>query len=154
MDMIVGVISDTHGMLAAAARNALKGVDRILHAGDIDGPEILKLLDAIAPVTAVRGNMDHGGWADDLHSADMISIDGTLIYMLHNLDALDLDPVAAGINVVISGHTHQAHIETIHGVLYLNPGSASHGRYGSPRSIAIIKLAKGRIRPEILALDG
>jgi putative phosphoesterase len=154
MDMIVGVISDTHGMLADAVKNALTGVDRILHAGDIDGPEILKLLDDIAPVTAVRGNMDHGSWADGLHSADMISVGGSLIYLLHNLDALDLDPVAAGINVVISGHTHQAHIETIHGVLYLNPGSASHGRYGSPSSIAILKLAKGRIRPQILTLEG
>lgn len=152
--MIVGVISDTHGMLAAAAKNALTGVDRILHAGDIDGPEILELLDDIAPVTAVRGNMDHGRWADALHPADMISVGGCLIYMLHNLDTLDLDPVAAGIDVVISGHTHQAHMETIHGVLYLNPGSASHGRYGSPSSIAIIKLAKGRIRPEILTLEG
>jgi putative phosphoesterase len=154
MDMIVGVISDTHGRLAAAAKNALKGVDRILHAGDIDGPEILKLLDEIAPVTAIRGNMDHGSWADGLHSEDMISIGGSLIYMLHNLNALDLDPVTAGINIVISGHTHQAHIETIHGVLYLNPGSASHGRYGSPSSIAILKLAKGRIRPQILTLEG
>ena len=152
--MIVGVISDTHGKLAAAARNALVGVDRILHAGDIDGPEILKLLDDIAPVTAVRGNMDHGSWADDLPSADLISIGGTMIYMLHNLDALDLDPVAAGVSAVISGHTHQAHMETIHGVLYLNPGSASHGRYGSSSSIAIIKLAQGRIRPEILTLEG
>jgi putative phosphoesterase len=154
MDMIIGVISDTHGMLAAAAKNALKGVDRILHAGDIDRPGILKVLDDIAPVTAVRGNMDHGSWADALYSTDMISVGGTLFYMLHNLDALDLDPVAAGINVVISGHTHQAHIESIHGVLYLNPGSASHGRYGSPSSIAIIRLAKGRIRPEILTLEG
>lgn len=152
--MIVGVISDTHGTLSAAAKNALSGVDRILHAGDVDGPEILKLLDDIAPVTAVRGNMDHGRWADALHPADMISIGGTLIYMLHNLDALDLDPVAAGIKVVISGHTHQAHIETIHGVLYVNPGSASHGRYGSPSSIAIIKFSNGRIQPEIFTLEG
>lgn len=154
MDMIVGVISDTHGILTAAARNALKGVDRILHAGDIDGPEIFKLLDDIAPITAVRGNMDHGSWADGLHSADMISVGGTLIYMLHNLDALDLDPVAAGIDIVISGHTHQAHVETNHGVFYLNPGSASNGRYGSPSSLAIIKLAKGRIWHEILKLEG
>jgi putative phosphoesterase len=154
MDMIVGVISDTHGILTTAAKRALKGVDRILHAGDIDGPEILKLLAEIAPVTAVRGNMDHGQWADALHPADMISVGGVLIYMLHNLDTLDIDPVAAGVKVVISGHTHQAHIQTIHDVLYLNPGSASHGRYGSPGSIAIIKLAKGRVRPEIFALEG
>lgn len=153
MDMIVGVISDTHGVLSDAAQYALNGVDRILHAGDIDGPEILKLLAGIAPVTAVRGNMDHGSWADELHPADMISIDGILIYMLHNLDALDLDPVAAGVKVVISGHTHQAHIQTIHDVLYLNPGSASHGRYGSPASIAILKFSKERIQPEILSLD-
>jgi putative phosphoesterase len=150
--MIVGVISDTHGRLTAAAGNALKGVDRILHAGDIDGPEIIKLLADIAPVTAVRGNMDHGRWADTLHPTDMISVNGILIYMLHNLDALDLDPVAAGVRIVISGHTHRAQIKTIHDVLYLNPGSASYGRYGSPGSIAIIKLDNNHVEPAIVVL--
>jgi putative phosphoesterase len=154
MDMIVGVISDTHGMLTTAAGNALKGVDRILHAGDIDGPEILQLLADIAPVTAVRGNMDHGRWADALHPTDMMSLSGILIYMLHNLERLDLDPAAAGVKIVICGHTHQAQIKTIDGVLYLNPGSASYGRYGSPGSVAILKLANGRIEPSIVALDG
>jgi putative phosphoesterase len=151
--MIIGVISDTHGFLSVAAQTALKGVDHILHAGDIDGPEILKALAEIAPVSAVRGNMDHGSWANGLHPADMISVDDILFYMLHNLDALDLDPAAAGVKVVISGHTHQAHIQTIHDVLYLNPGSASHGRYGSPASIAILTLSKDRIKPEIITLD-
>lgn len=152
--MIIGVISDTHGMLADAAKNALKGVDRIFHAGDIGGPDIIKALADIAPVSAVRGNMDHGSWADAFHAADMISVDGILFYMLHDRYALDLDPVAAGIKAVISGHTHQARIETIHDVLYLNPGSASQGRYGTPCSIATIQLDKGRVRPKILTLEG
>jgi putative phosphoesterase len=154
MDMIVGVISDTHGVLTAAAANALKGVDRILHAGDIDGPEILKLLADIAPVTAVRGNMDRGPWADALHPADMIHVNGILIYMLHNLDTLDLDPATAGVKVVISGHTHRPFIKAIQDVLYLNPGSASYGRYGSPVSVAIIKFVKGRVEPAIVTLEG
>ena len=151
--MIVGVISDTHGTLSTAAEQALAGVDHILHAGDIDGPDVLEALAAIAPVSAVRGNMDHGSWADALLPADMVTLNGVVIYMLHNLDSLDLDPVAAGVSVVISGHTHQAHIQHIQNVIYLNPGSASHGRYGSPASIARLDLSPGRLHPDIIALD-
>lgn len=150
--MIIGVLSDTHGVLSDAAKQALHGVDQIIHAGDIDGPEVLKTLQAMAPVSAVRGNMDHGGWADQLHPADMLSLNGTMIYVLHNLDILDLDPVAAGVNVVISGHTHRADIRFIRNVLYLNPGSASHGRRGNPPSIAILELDPDRVFPRIVPL--
>ena len=150
--MRIGIISDTHGFLSDDAAKALKGVDQILHAGDIDGPEVLNALADIAPVAAVRGNMDHGSWAESLHMADLISLDGILIYMVHDLTTLDLDPVAAGVKVVVSGHTHQADIHFKHDVLYLNPGSASHGRYGTASSIAILELSSNRLQPRIILL--
>jgi hypothetical protein len=124
-----------------------------LHAGDIDRPEVLDALADIAPVSAVRGNMDHGGWADALHKADLISLNGILIYMIHDLATLDLDAVAAGVKVVVSGHTHQADIQFKQGVLYLNPGSARHGRYGSASSIAILDVSSDRLQPRIILLD-
>jgi hypothetical protein len=151
--MIIGVLSDTHGVLSDAAKEALRGVDQIIHAGDVDGPAVLKTLRTIAPVSAVRGNMDHGSWAEVLHPEDMISLNGTMIYVLHDLDRLDLDPVAAGIEVVISGHTHRPDIRFIRDVLYLNPGSASHGRRGNPPSIAILDLGSDRVSPRIVPLE-
>ena len=151
--MIIGIISDTHGVLSDDAANVLDGVDQILHAGDIDGPEVLDALADIAPVSAVRGNMDHGGWCDTLHTADLISLNGILIYLIHDLATLDLDPVAAGVKVVVSGHTHQADIQFKRDVLYLNPGSASHGRYGSAPSVAILDISSDRLQPRIITLD-
>lgn len=150
--MIIGVLSDTHGVLSDAAKQALRDVDQIIHAGDIDGPAVLKALETIAPVSAVRGNMDHGSWANSLHPVDMLSLNGTRVYVLHDLDILDLDPVAAGIKVVISGHTHRADIRYKRDVLYLNPGSASHGRRGNPPSIAILELGPDRVSPRIVPL--
>ena len=150
--MFIGVISDTHGQLSEAALEALKGVHHIVHAGDIGGPELIPALERIAPVTAVRGNMDHGGWAQKLPPADMVALDGVYVYILHDIHTLDLDPLAAGVKVVISGHTHQAAMKTVDGVLYFNPGSASSGRYASPESVGIIELASNRIVPQILRL--
>jgi putative phosphoesterase len=151
--MIIGIISDTHGVLSDDAVKALDGVDQILHAGDIDGPEVLTALADIAPVWAVRGNMDHGDWADTLHSADLMSLNGILIYLIHDLASLDLDPVAAGVKVVVSGHTHQADIQFKHDILYLNPGSATYSRYGSATSIAILDVSSERLQPRIVILD-
>ena len=152
--MIVGVISDTHGTLHPAVLAAFKGVDRIVHAGDIGGPDVLATLETVAPVTAVRGNMDGDGWAVRLPAADMLDLGGRLFYVLHDLYALDLDPVAAGIQAVISGHTHQASIKRANGILYFNPGSASHGRNGAPPSVGRIKIAANGLHPEIIRLGG
>lgn len=151
--MIIGVISDTHGVLNQGAMQALRGVDQILHAGDIDTPEVLKSLAQIAPVTAVRGNMDQGPWARPLPVTDLMDFNGVNIYMLHSLDLLDLDPAAAGIQVVISGHTHQPEIKTRAGILYFNPGSASYARYGGKISVGRIALGPNGVRPRIIGLE-
>jgi uncharacterized protein len=150
----IGIISDTHGMLTRQAHDALNGVDYILHAGDIGTPEVLQLLNTIAPVHAVRGNMDGGAWCRDLPLTDMVELHATIFYMLHDLNTLDLDPTAAGVQVVIHGHTHQAANKTHAGVLYFNPGSASRpGRPGGPLTMGILELSQGRVDPQIVVLS-
>jgi uncharacterized protein len=150
----IGIISDTHGMLTRHTLDALSGVDHILHAGDIGAPEVLQLLDAIAPVHAVRGNMDGGAWCRDLPFTDMVELSATTFYLLHDLNTLDLDPPAVGVQVVIHGHTHQTDNKTHAGVLYFNPGSASRpGRPGGPLSLGILEITGGRIEPTIIVLD-
>jgi uncharacterized protein len=151
--MIIGIISDTHGLLTSGALKALAGADRIVHAGDIDGPDVLKILARIAPVTAVRGNMDQGHWAQALPVSDLVAFNGTHFYTLHNLDKLDLDPMGAGIQVVISGHTHQPEIKIIQGVLYFNPGSASYGRHGGSLSVGRIEVTADGVHPRIIGLN-
>lgn len=133
--------------------HALRGVDQIIHAGDIDAPEVLKVLAQIAPVTAVRGNMDQGAWAQKLPISDLVDFNGVNIYILHNLDMLDLDPAAAGIGVVISGHTHQPEIKTRRGILFFNPGSASYARHGGKMSVGRIELGADGVRPRIIRLE-
>jgi len=150
----IGIISDTHGHLYQKALDALSGVDHILHAGDIGAPEVLKALLSIAPTQAVRGNMDGGQWCEDLPKTDMIEIEKTTFYLLHDLQALDLDPPLAGVQIVIHGHTHQAANACHDGVLYFNPGSASFGRHGGPLSIGRIDITDGRIVPKIIQLVG
>ncbi len=143
--LTVGVISDTHGVLRPEAAAALAGVDRILHAGDVGTLAVLDALRAIAPTTAVRGNVDHGGWATALPLTDVVRL-GTLdVYMLHDLDALDLDPVAAGFAAVITGHSHQPKAEWTRGVLYLNPGSAGPRRFTLPVTLSILRITGGTI---------
>lgn len=148
----VGVISDTHGLLRPEAASALEGVELILHAGDMGGPAIMAELEEIAPVTAVRGNMD-GGWAAKLPPMDIVSINGVSVCMIHDLHQLDLDPAAAGVGLVVSGHTHQPRLERKNGVLYLNPGSAGPRRFDYPVSLAILRIDGGRLEPEIVRLD-
>jgi putative phosphoesterase len=150
--MIVGVISDTHGLLRAEAVEALRGVDQILHAGDIGTPEILKQLREVAPVTAVRGNVDKQKWARDLPHTEVIEVDGVSIYLLHNLDELDLRPEAAGFSVVVYGHSHQPKIEEKNGVLYFNPGSAGPRRFHLPVSVGKLVVESGKIRAELVEL--
>lgn len=152
--MIIGVLSDTHGTLDPRAMAALRGVDRIIHAGDVGGPEVLAALEAIAPVNAVRGNMDGDDWGRQLPAVDMIELDGRLFYVLHDLNILDLDPAAAGIEVIISGHTHQPAIMRANDTLYFNPGSAGHGRHGAPPSVGRIRISAGGLHPEIIHLAG
>lgn len=143
--LTVGVISDTHGLLRPEAVAALAGVNHILHAGDVGTPAVLDALRAIAPTTAVRGNVDHGAWATALPLTDVVRL-GTLdVYMLHDLDALDLDPVAAGFAAVITGHSHQPKAEWTRGVLCLNPGSAGPRRFTLPVTLSILRIAGGTI---------
>ena len=150
--MIIGVISDTHGVMRPEALAALQGSDLILHAGDVGKPEVLAPLRAIAPTVAVRGNVDHGGWADALPETDVIEAAGIRLYMLHVLAALDLDAKAAGFAAVISGHTHRASVEIKDGVLYLNPGSAGPRRFSLPATVARLRVLDGQLSPEIVDL--
>ena len=124
----VGLISDTHGLARPEALAALRGSDYIVHAGDIGDPVVLDELRTIAPVTAVRGNNDRGAWAERLRETEVLPVDGTLIYVIHNIAELDLDPVAAGFHVVVAGHSHRPGEERRDGVLYVNPGSAGDDR--------------------------
>lgn len=148
----VGVISDTHGHMPADLETAFGDVDRIIHAGDIDHPGVLDELRKIAPVTAVRGNMDGGSWAERLPRSDMFQTGGVTLYALHILDRLDLDPAAAGVGVVISGHTHQPLNEVRDGTLYFNPGSACFPRYGSGASVGVLEINAGDVHGRVIGL--
>ncbi|MFZ0684498.1 MAG: metallophosphoesterase family protein [Terriglobales bacterium] len=149
----LGVISDTHGRLRAEAVAALRGSDRILHAGDVGTPEILERLAQIAPVTAVRGNVDTEPWALVLPENEVMEAGGVSIYMLHNLGQLDLKPEAAGFRVVVYGHSHQPKVEEKNGVLYFNSGSAGPRRFQLPVSVGKLTIEAGKVRAELVELD-
>jgi putative phosphoesterase len=151
--MIVGVISDTHGLLRPQAVRALRGSQLIIHAGDIGPPEILEELAAIAPVHAVRGNVDKGAWARALPLTNVVDAAGTQLYVLHNLKQLDVSPRAAGFVAVISGHSHRPAQELRDGVLYFNPGSAGPRRFRLPVTVGKLHIAKGKVRGEIVTLN-
>lgn len=136
----IGLISDTHGLLRPEALNALQGSELILHAGDVGKPEILDALRAVAPVVAIRGNVDGDAWAAALPATEVIETERALIYMLHDVNALDLDPVAAGFQIVVSGHSHKPARSVRSGVLYINPGSAGPKRFSLPTTIARLDL--------------
>ena len=132
----VGLISDTHGLLREEARSALDGSDLIIHAGDVGNREIIDTLKLIAPVVVVRGNIDNGPWASEWPSTAVAEAGPALIYVLHDLHALDLDPAAAGFQIVVSGHSHKPARTERSGVLYLNPGSAGPRRFHLPITVA------------------
>jgi len=150
--MRIGVISDTHGLLRPEAQRALAGVQLIIHAGDVGAPEILAQLKLIAPVFAVRGNVDTQPWAQELPITSVVETNGFSFYVLHNLQDLDLNPQAAGFDSVISGHTHQVGQRNEGGVLYLNPGSAGPRRFHLPVTLALLELARKPWQAEIVTL--
>jgi putative phosphoesterase len=152
--IVVGVISDTHGLVRPEALAALAGSELILHAGDVGAPEVLAALRAIAPVTAVRGNNDRGHWADALPETALVEVGGHSIYVLHDASALDLDLRAARIAAVVAGHSHQPRNEMRDGVLFFNPGSAGPRRFRLPIAVGKLHVGDGSIRGEILRLDG
>lgn len=148
----IGVISDTHGLLRPEAVKALHGADHIIHAGDVGDPEILDQLRAIAPLTAIRGNVDKGPWARKLPETEIVELGGISIYVLHDLAQLDLKPEASGFRAVISGHSHVPKQETRNGVLYFNPGSAGPRRFKLPICLGILTLGGGELRGAIIKI--
>jgi len=150
--VLIGVISDTHGLLRPEAIEALRGVDHILHAGDVGDPLILDSLRELAPVTAISGNIDAQGPCSYLPATELVTLHGRSFYMLHDRYALDLDPVAAGFAAVISGHSHRPVIEWRRGVLYLNPGSAGPRRFSLPISLGLVTISANALEPRLVTL--
>ena len=150
--MIIGVISDTHGLLRPEAVELLRGSEHIIHAGDIGSAEIIPALEKIAPVTAIRGNVDTQPWARRFAETEVIDLGGLVLYVIHDANALDLNPKAAGFAAAISGHSHQPKQEMKDGVLYFNPGSAGPRRFKLPVSVGRLEIADGKVSAEILEI--
>ena len=151
---VVGVISDTHGHLSAHLPEIFKAVDVIIHAGDIDNPDTFNALKSLAPVIAVRGNMDRGNWSKGLLKSEFIEIGQVSVYVVHDIDDLDIDPESIKVKVVISGHTHRPAISNKSGVLYVNPGSASSPRDGNPPTVAILNITDGSVKSRLVSIPG
>jgi hypothetical protein len=151
--VIIGVISDTHGLLRPEAIEALQGSDYIIHAGDIGDPQILDKLAAIAPLMAVRGNVDHGAWAHKIPATNVLEIGEVSIFVLHDIQELDLKPEAAKFTAVVYGHSHVPKQELKNGVLYFNPGSAGPRRFKLPVSVGRLTIKSGKIGARILRLE-
>jgi uncharacterized protein len=149
----VGLISDTHGLLRPQAKAFLRGCDIIVHGGDIGHAGILDELALLAPVTAVRGNNDSGAWAERLRETELIKIGGLLLYAIHDLAQLDIDPQGAGVRVVISGHSHKPRVETRDGVLYVNPGSAGPRRFKLPIALGELMVDGAALSARIVELQ-
>ncbi|HWK49292.1 MAG TPA: metallophosphoesterase family protein [Steroidobacter sp.] len=149
---VIGVLSDTHGLLRPEALKHLNEVDRIIHAGDIGTPNILEKLRKLAPVDAVRGNNDKGTWAEAIPETLFLEIRGHQIHVLHDLKQIDLSPAAAGMSVIISGHSHKPAVEEREGVLFINPGSLGPRRFRLPISLAKLYITAAAVRAEIIEL--
>ena len=152
-DRLLGVISDTHGLVRPQALAALRGCDSIIHAGDVGNAEVIARLAEIAPVVAIRGNVDKGAWAATLPATKIVEVDELLIYVLHNIADLERDPPTGGFAAVIFGHSHRPSLETREGVLYLNPGAAGPRRFGLPVTIARVRISGRDLHPEIVELE-
>jgi hypothetical protein len=149
----VGLVSDTHGLLRPEAKALLAGCDHIVHAGDTCDPAILQELAAIAPVTAVRGNCDQGAWAEPLRTAECLRVGGLLLYVIHDLAQLGIDPGTAGVRVVVSGHSHQPSVQERGGVLFVNPGSCGPRRFKLPVAMGELVIAGGQVTARTVAIQ-
>jgi putative phosphoesterase len=152
VESLIGLISDTHGLVRPEALEALKGVDLILPAGDIGSLEVLKALEIIAPVIAVRGNNDKGQWASELPDWEVVKVGVVRIYMIHDVKKIDLNPAAAGFHAVVSGHSHKPAVDERNGVLYINPGSAGPRRFTLPVTVARLTVSGDAISAELIEL--
>lgn len=150
--MIIGVISDTHGLLRPEALSALRGSEHIIHAGDLGDPEIIPALEKIAPITAIRGNVDRAPWTNRFPETEVVELAGLTFYIIHDLNALDLNPRAAGFAAVISGHSHHPKQEVKDGVLYFNPGSTGPRRFRLPVSIGMLEISGSKVTGKIIEL--
>jgi hypothetical protein len=149
----VGLISDTHGLLRPQAVDFLRGSDLIVHAGDICDAAILRALAAIAPVVAVRGNNDHGAWAERLRESELFQVGDAFIYAIHDVAAIDIEPRAAGVQVVVSGHSHRPSIRHDDGILYVNPGSAGPRRFKLPISVGELTIVGASVEARTVELE-
>jgi putative phosphoesterase len=147
-----GLLSDTHGLLRPQALAALAGVEHVVHAGDLGSPDVLEALRARFLVTAVRGNVDRGAWAAALPGRVTVELSGLLVHVLHDVGDLDLDPAAAGIQVVVSGHSHLPRVERRGSVLFVNPGSCGPRRFDLPVTLALLQVAEGAVDVRIVPL--
>jgi len=147
--MTVGLISDTHGLLRPEAIHALKGIDHLLHIGDIGKPELINKLKEIAPLSLIRGNVDKGSWASSLPDTEVVQLGEVYAYLLHDLQTLDLDPAAAGFDIVLSGHSHKPDMYQKEGVWYVNPGSAGPARFRLPITVGFLEIRGKQIIPRI-----
>jgi putative phosphoesterase len=152
-EILIGIISDTHGLLRPEAISALRGSDIIIHAGDVGHPAIIDKLRCIAPTFVVRGNIDKGEWAAGLRMSELVDVGALKFFVLHQIAQLDLDPAAERFGAVVFGHSHMPSIETRGGVLFLNPGSAGPRRFKLPVAVARARVSGRRIRPEIVELQ-
>ena len=153
MTFTIGIVSDTHGMLRPEAFRVLAHADHIIHGGDIGDPEIITALRRIAPVTAIRGNVDTGAWSTGFAETEIVELGGRSFYILHDLNTLQIDPVAKGIDVIISGHSHVPKINTVGGLLYVNPGSAGRRRFNLPITLATLDVTPDALKPTIHNLE-
>ena len=149
----IGIISDTHGLLRPEALRRLAGVDHIIHGGDIGDPDIISRLRDVAPVTAIQGNVDTGEWAQAFAETERILLARRTVFVLHDLKTLSFDPASAGVDIVVSGHSHVPKIDEIDGVLYLNPGSAGRRRFKLPITLATLEIAPQALHPLIYDLE-
>jgi uncharacterized protein len=151
-ELKVGLVSDTHGLLRPETRAFLLGCDYVVHGGDVGNADILETLGAIAPLIAVRGNNDKGPWAARLRESELIRLGGVFVYVIHDLADLDIDPGAAGVNVIVSGHSHKPRIEERDGILYVNPGSCGPRRFNLPISVGELTVSGSAVKARIVDL--